>query len=503
MSWGAEAGFGGGTRWRLLARGRLSRVRPPEAPPRSTTCGLRLPAPSPREQNGLARSCLNAATKQKGDEVVRKTTLVFSVIWALVTVNGRLNAQSGPSQFVPFKEFIANTTAANSAEYLTQSTNHVKNASEFEDLRQHILTMYQGVEVSHSFVLHSQYFDCVPTNQQPSVRLLGLKSTAQPPPMPALGQDGLTTEAGEGAKQVGPGDEFDEFGNPTHCEENTIPVRRITLDELSRFETLQDFFKKSPDSVAGAAVTHKYAYANQTVNNFGGNSALNLWRPPVDTSKGEVFSLSQVWYSGGSGNSLQTAEGGWQNYPGKYGTQNSVLFIYWTADGYQTTGCYNLDCAAFVQTNNSYTLGGQWSNYSTLGGTQYDFTVVYELYRGNWWFGISAKNPFVWVGYYPGSLYRGGQLTMNAQTITYGGETTGSTIWPPMGSGQWAGNAGFGRAAYQRQIFYVDTTYASQWANLTPQQPSPNCYNLSGPIWGGNQIWGIYFYFGGPGGREC
>jgi hypothetical protein len=438
-----------------------------------------------------------------GDEVMRRPRLlvIFSVVLTVITLHGRLNAQSGPSQFVTFKDFLASTTAADSGEFLARPTSHVKAATELEQMRGHILTMYDGIEVSHSFLLHSQYFDCVPIERQPSVRLLGLKGIAQPPPL-AASQNRLFAGPAEGADQVGAEDEFDEFGNSARCEEGTIPMRRITLDELSRFATLQDFFKKAPDAAPQApAPTHKYAYTNQTVDNFGGNSALNLWRPRVATNLGEIFSLSQVWYTGGVGAGLQTAEGGWQNYPGKYHTQSSVLFIYWTADAYQTTGCYNLDCAAFVQINGSYTLGGAWARYSTRGGTQYDFTVLWEFFQGNWWLGISGRNPMVWVGYYPGSIYRGGQLTVNAQAITYGGETVGSTSWPPMGSGGWA-NQSFGYAAYQRQVFYIDTTYTSQWANLTAQQPSP-CYSVNGPTWGGNQTWGIYFYFGGPGGRGC
>jgi hypothetical protein len=434
--------------------------------------------------------------------------VVLSVALVVITLHGRLNAQPGPSQFVTFKEFLASTTAADSGEYLARPTSRVKAATELEQMRGHILIMYDRIEVSHSFLLHSQYFDCVPTERQPSVRLLGLKSIAEPPPMAATAQNRLSAGPAEGADQVGSADEVDEFGNSARCEEGTVPMRRITLDELSRFATLQDFFKKTPDAEPRApAPTHKYAYFNQTVDNFGGNSALNLWRPHVATNLGEIFSLSQVWYTGGARAGLQTAEGGWQNFPAKYHTQNSVLFIYWTADAYQTTGCYNLDCAAFVQINNSYALGGAWSNYSARGGTQYDFTLVWEFFQGNWWLGISGRNPFVWVGYYPGAIYRGGQLTVNAQTITYGGETVGSAIWPPMGSGDWA-NREFRFAAYQRQVFYIDTTYTSQWANLTAQQPSP-CYSVNGPIWGWNgtwgwdPTWGIYFYFGGPGGRGC
>jgi hypothetical protein len=53
---------------------------------------------------------------------------------------------------------------------------------------------------------------------------------------------------------------------------------------------------------------------------------------------------------GGNGSTLQTAEVGWQVYPQKYGNSYPTLFIYWTADGYNRTGCYNLDCSAFIQT---------------------------------------------------------------------------------------------------------------------------------------------------------
>ena len=91
----------------------------------------------------------------------------------------------------------------------------------------------------------------------------------------------------------------------------------------------------------------------------------------MNTGLNEVFSLSQQWYVGGSGASLQTAEIGIQNYPQKYGSEKSALFIYWTADGYKNTGRYNHDCAAFVQTNNKWHLGGVFGQYSTVGGAQY------------------------------------------------------------------------------------------------------------------------------------
>lgn len=206
--------------------------------------------------------------------------------------------------------------------------------------------------------------------------------------------------------------------------------------------------------------------------------------------------MSQQWYASLS-NPTQTAEIGWQNYPAKYRTQNSVLFIYWTADGYQRTGCYNLNCPAFVQINRNWHFGSGFTNYSTQGGTQYEFTAEYYLYQGNWWLALGGA----WVGYYPGTLYRGGQMTRNAQVIEYGGETVGTQIWPPMGSGRWA-NAGWRYAAYQRNVFYIDTNSVTWWANLTAMQPSP-CYSTAGPFFINQRGWGTSFFFGGPGGRGC
>src|SRR5215813_114031 len=67
--------------------------------------------------------------------------------------------------------------------------------------------------------------------------------------------------------------------------------------------------------------THRWAWGEQQVNNNGGDSVLNVWRP--DPSPG-VFSLAQHWYTGGSGNSLQTVEGWWQVSRSLYNTSDPV-----------------------------------------------------------------------------------------------------------------------------------------------------------------------------------
>jgi len=366
-------------------------------------------------------------------------------------------------------------------------------------------------------MLGSSHFDCVPMLQQPTARAFGLNDLATEPPQallarPEVGNDDGAEGPTNPASFPNAGNASDEFGNSLRCEAGTIPMRRTTLEDLSQFPTLRQFFQKGPGragqplpakSIAAPAAdslsNHRYSRMYQIVDNLGGNSNLNIWRPYVDTARGEEFSLSQAWYLGGSGDSLQTAEVGWQNYPTFYGDQNSRLFIYWTADNYKSTGCYNLDCAAFVQTNSDVALGADFgSSYSTLGGAQYDVSAQFYLYQGNWWLAIQGA----WVGYYPGSIYRGGQLSKHAQQIQFGTESLGATMWPGEGSGEWS-TKGWSQAAYQRNLFYFNTQGTAVWDTLTPWNSSPSCYSASGPFSSSSSGWNVFFYEGGPGGSGC
>jgi hypothetical protein len=447
----------------------------------------------------------------------------LSAALVLFIASGISSAQSAHVSFVPFNNFVDSMRTANSADYLSKPTGKVRDAQSFEEMRQHILGLYRGVDVSQSFVLDGDHFDCVPIEQQPGVRMQGLKSIATPPPAPVLSKDANATNAGASvqtpigiAAQLSADEQFDEFGNSRVCQDNTIPMRRVTLEDASRFATLQDFLKKGPDGSGqppsmnvenpSGPVLHKYSYTSEYVNNLGQTDTINLWSPHVNTSLGEIFSLAQSWTIGYSPIE-QTAEVGWQNYPAQYGGQNSRLFIYWTADGYDKTGCYNLTCAAFVQTAAGWTFGGSFSHYSKVGGAQYEFRAEYELYKGNWWLGLGTADSITWVGYYPGSLYGSGPMRKKSQLLEFGSESVGSSPWPPEGSGHWA-SAGFAQAAYQRELFYFAYPGASAtWDSLTVSEPSPNCYTIAGPYNGGydppSNDWGIYFYFGGPGGKNC
>jgi Neprosin/Neprosin activation peptide len=411
--------------------------------------------------------------------------------------------------FLTFREFVNSLNVATHDDARAIPGAKVANAEKFEEMKLHVAALYEGVEVTHSFIdENGQVFDCVPIEQQPALRRAGLQAPAEPtdaPNHPAR----LTAVGGEVPvdAQIRP-DRKDVFGNTMSCPPGTIPMRRITLEEIARFESLSHFFRKSPigtgqhprlSAPRAAAVAHKYAHAYQVVDNLGGHNFLNVWQPSVVGSD-QIFSLAQHWYAGGNGSNLQTVEVGWQVYPQKYGNSKPALFIYWTADGYGSTGCYNLDCKAFVQTNPNWTIGGALAPVSTTGGTQYELEVTFYLYQNNWWLYLGGTQASNAVGYYPASIFKGGQLASNAKDIDYGGETVASTNWPPMGSGAFA-SAGWQKAAFQRDIFYFSTGGGAQFANLTASQPSPSCYTIS--LFSTTAPWNKYFFFGGPGGTSC
>ena len=417
-----------------------------------------------------------------------------------------------PEGLTPLKEFIDSIRSQKFAAISARKLPGIKVANEdaFTDMQDHILTLYENTEAQHSFVDETgAVYDCIPAEQQPSLR----GSRGGIPSAP----DAPKHEAAHNSDDERPDslidsplglDKKDQFGNIMHCPEGTIPMRRVTMEQLARFETLTDFFRKSqgangrpprliePETVAA---THRWAHAYQSVSNGGGHSYLNLWAPSVDTSKGQIFSLSQHWYVGGSGANLQTLECGWQVYPQFYNDTRPHLFTYWTADNYQTTGCYNLTCGAFVQLPGAPIAPGMpLGPASVIGGQQFTIELTYWHTGGRWWLYFNGTSGSNAIGYYPDTLYRGGALTGNASEIDYGGETVGTISFPPMGSGQYA-NQGWQRAAYQRTIaYYRPQGGALVNANLTQSQAWPAWYTTQVNLYG--SPWLETLWYGGPGG---
>ncbi|CAL5189023.1 unnamed protein product [Lathyrus oleraceus] len=283
------------------------------------------------------------------------------------------------------------------------------------------------------------------------------------------------------------------------CPEGTIPIRRTTEQDMLRANSINTFGKKLRKRVRRDTNSngHEHAVGYVTGNQYyGAKASINVWAPRVANQY--EFSLSQMWVISGSfGDDLNTIEAGWQVSPELYGDSYPRFFTYWTSDAYQATGCYNLLCSGFVQTNNKIAIGAAISPTSAYTGGQFDISLLIwkDPKHGNWWLEFGSG---ILVGYWPSFLFT--HLRDHASMVQFGGEIVnsnqGSHTSTQMGSGHFA-REGFGKASYFRNLQVVDwDNNLIPLSNLRVLADHPNCYDIQGGI---NNVWGNYFYYGGPG----
>lgn len=119
------------------------------------------------------------------------------------------NATGGASTaIVPFSEFLAGITSATYQQYAGEPGAKVRDAAAFGQMRAYLLNRYRQAEVTRTFAdADGGVFDCI-------------------------AQAGTTGPVGT-------------------CPAGSIPTRRVTLDDLVRYPSLQQFFSKGPDGTGG------------------------------------------------------------------------------------------------------------------------------------------------------------------------------------------------------------------------------------------------------------
>ncbi|KAL6567141.1 hypothetical protein OROMI_015545 [Orobanche minor] len=301
-----------------------------------------------------------------------------------------------------------------------------------------------------------------------------------------------------------------------NCPENTIPIRRTKKEDVLRASSLKRYGKKKPRSFAkpddqsyaqgktsstdsNNQNTHQHAVAYVGGKYYGAKATINVWEPKIQHPN--EFSSSQIWVLGGTipNGPTNSIEAGWQVNPALYGDNNTRLFTYWTGDGYQATGCYNLLCSGFIQINPNIAVGASISPLSVFQESQFDITILIwkDPKQGDWW--LQFGNDYV-MGYWPSTLFsylKDGASSM----IQFGGEVVDSGLGgqhtsTQMGSGYFP-EGDFGKASYFKSIQIVDSSNNLKSPKvLEPFSEQSNCYDISA---GHNKDWGHFFYYGGPG----
>ncbi|XP_013624001.1 PREDICTED: uncharacterized protein LOC106329959 [Brassica oleracea var. oleracea] len=213
------------------------------------------------------------------------------------------------------------------------------------------------------------------------------------------------------------------------------------------------------------------------------------------------YSKSQIWLENGPRNELNSIQVGWAVHPRLYGDTRTRFTMYWTADGYKNSGCYNIQCPGFVIVTQIPWIGKAFSRTSIYGSNEsVSFTpqVFQDGISGNW--GLKILNEV--IGYWPKELFT--HLNKGASLIRFGGNTFMSPdgISPPMGNGYFP-VIDFQKSSYFLHVKVKNSNYQLvdiEDGKTRRYSDSYQCYRLT--YWGYFKSNGVSFSFGGPGG-DC
>jgi hypothetical protein len=247
---------------------------------------------------------------------------------------------------------------------------------------------------------------------------------------------------------------------------------------------------------------HKYAYSAQYVTCYGGEGNISAWDPYLEWSN--EFSLGQVALARGSGNGKQTIEAGHQEFRDLYGDWVPHLFIFYTTNGYTSSGDnkggYNRDVDGWVQYSSKIYPEAKSTPVSQFGGTQYVMQLKWQLWEGNWWLRVNGS----WIGYYPASLFSTSGLRSQADKIAWYGEIVDAgshagTTATDMGNGHWP-YEGWQHCAYMSHLYYQSSTGGalSRYNPGSVYATNDQCYDIEGHF-NNTGSWGPYFWWGGSG----
>ncbi|CAM0870562.1 unnamed protein product [Alopecurus aequalis] len=184
-------------------------------------------------------------------------------------------------------------------------------------------------------------------------------------------------------------------------------------------------------------------------------------------------------------------------YPDHYGDSHPHFYTEWTRDGYDATGCVNMDCPGFVKLNGAVIAPGDAIEpiSDVPDGSIQNITlrVFKDRKSGDWWVYYGFNSVPTGVGYYPASLFT--YLADKASRMAFGGAVVANRTvpTPPMGSGSFP-NYGQGRGAAFTNLCIIDQDGNSKsiMADLPTLITNDKCHSAT-PIDNGE------FLYGGPG----
>ncbi|KAF3659838.1 putative pollen-specific protein SF3-like [Capsicum annuum] len=209
------------------------------------------------------------------------------------------------------------------------------------------------------------------------------------------------------------------------CPTRTVPIRRITKDDLIRQIHLSQVGDAN-DSPDDDDIKFSLSYGTRNEITQGGLEFATVQIPDNPTNKlagaGAILSLHnpQIYEHQFTGGFIKV--------------QNGIdnIQVGWITG---KSACFNTRCPGFVHVNSAIPLDGELLS-STYGGPIYDIPmyIARDASNGNWWFRIGSN--YTGVGFWPAKIFT--KLNGFATSAEYGGvahSNRGDPDIPSMGGG--------------------------------------------------------------------
>nr|GLL38024.1 uncharacterized protein LOC109179734 [Ipomoea trifida] len=231
---------------------------------------------------------------------------------------------------------------------------------------------------------------------------------------------------------------------------------------------------------------------------LGAKGDIRVHNPHVQSD--DEYSTSQVTLSGGGPyNAYEEIQSGWAVNPSVYGDRQTRYFTYWTVDGSNNTGCFDLTCPGFVQTSHEIALGAAIHPISSPDGLPHEISIYIhqDPFTSNWWVQYGETI----IGYWPSELFK--DLKYRAKTVQWGGEVYSSYLGDrqphtttAMGSGRFP-DIIYGTSGYIKRMRILGNSMEfvpPSW--VYPYTDEYRCYDI---FYLNDYSDDPEFYFGGPG----
>ncbi|XP_017428571.2 uncharacterized protein LOC108336611 [Vigna angularis] len=279
--------------------------------------------------------------------------------------------------------------------------------------------------------------------------------------------------------------EFDE----EKCPEGTVPILRT--DEIV---SLNDhMLSKEIPGLHIAEVSLKPRLGPY----YKVAGTMSIYGPQVNKDQ---VSMAHIWVEKGSAETMNKISAGWHVLPQIYNDNRSHFYSTWTTDNYKHTGCYNLQCRGFVQTDRTVFLGAPFGHLSVYDVISYVIyiSITQDPETKNWWLTLGNKS----IGYFPAALFSD---LGSASIVGWGGRAGGKvgSPSPPMGSGHFPDGKSV-HACYFKAVEIQDSSrdiYGPKSSQVVTFNDNNKCYGVIYYGDQGNHL-GCVLQFGGPGG-DC